>query len=336
MVVRFPALSISIVVTSASFLLLFCFAAAGWPGSAASNCFEDYLETPDCYCERLRGEKPGDVWIAQPINTLTNLSFVFGGLLIAYSADTRAFPSKEWWMKSNLMTQDKLYPIVLALNACLLGVGSSFLHASFTTWGRQLDMIAMYLLGTSFILYPLLRMGIVNKQEASWIYCFMNLCLIHWTVNIATPEQTRRLFTTLIAISWVIELFMVDTDWAKRNKKARQLFFANGLMFVTAALQWKASESGGPLCAPDSLWQGHSLWHFQSAMGICGEFFYYLAEEGTPATKSILVEDPHAMVTRNTAGAESNADGTFSGAQSVSSHTLSDSESVTSSEAGRH
>ena len=44
-------------------------------------------------------------------------------------------------------------------------------------------------------------------------------------------------------------------------------------------LTWKASESAGPLCDPDSLWQGHSLWHLQSALVIAGQYFYYLAED---------------------------------------------------------
>lgn len=293
---RWPALAVSLSVTCISFVLLFCFAAAGWPGNVASNCYEDYLVTPDCFCEKLRGEKPGDVWIAQPVNTITNLWFIVVGLLIAYSSDTKRLPSKDWWEKNNnLMTQEKMYSVVYALNSCLLGVGSSFLHASFTTWGRQLDMIAMYLIGTFLVLYPLLRDGRLTRSQAIWTYCTTNLYLIYWAVFVATPDETRKLFTTFIVSSWAIEIFTVDSGWARQNQNPRKIFFANLVVFCLATLQWKASESGGPLCYPESIFQGHSLWHFQSAMGIGAVYFYYLGEKGTPPPKRFILENPESM-----------------------------------------
>jgi hypothetical protein len=309
---RWHALSTCLSVTCASFLLLFAFAAAGWPGSVTSNCYEDYLVTPDCFCERLRGTKPGDngVWIAQPVNTITNLWFVLVGLLIAYAADTKQLPSKEWWEHNhNLMTQDSLYSLVFALDTCLVGVGSSFLHASFTTWGRQLDMIAMYLVASFLLLYPLLRDGHMTKQQAVWAYCCGNMCLTYWTVRVATPESTRRLFTTLLATSWSIEILIVDPEWAKRNPKARRIFFLNFAMFCVAAIQWKASESGGPLCFPESIFQGHSLWHFQSALGIGGTFVYYLSELGTPLSnaKRLMAVDNTSSIARTDSLSESSA-----------------------------
>jgi hypothetical protein len=335
---RWPALTICLSVTSLLLFLLFCFDAAGWPGSEpTSNCYEDYLVTPDCFCEKLWGDKPGDVWIAQPMNTLTNLYFVIVGLMIAYAADSRQFPSKEWWENNkNPITQDNIYSIVLALDACLLGVGSTFLHASFTSWGRQADMGAMYLIGTFMIVYPLLRERYVTKEQAIWMYILTNLSLIYWVTNLSSPEHARKLFTTLMVASWLIEVFMVDPEWAKKNRFSRRIFVANIVMFVGAVLQWKASESGMPLCYPESIFQGHSLWHFQSAVGIGGTFVYYLAEEvpismihSSPSSsknttkkdtkknngkKQILVENPPSTAQR----AESAA-----GVQSVTSHSSS-------------
>jgi hypothetical protein len=331
---RWPVLSTCLSVTCASFLLFFAFAAAGWPGSVTSNCYEDYLVNPDCFCERLRGTKPGDndVWIAQPVNTISNLWFVLVGLLIAYTADAKRLPaSKEccWWEHNhNLMTQDRLYSQVFALDACLLGVGSSFFHASFTTWGRQLDMIAMYWIASFLLLYPLLREGRITKQQAVWTYCCGNMCLMYWTVRVATPESSRRLFTTIITTSWAYEILMVDPEWAKLNSKGRRIFYVNLAMFCVAAIQWKASESGGPLCLPDSIFQGHSLWHFQGALGIGGSFLYYLAELGTPSSSSsntkrrFMVENTPSTSITITTSTDSLSE---SSAVDISSETGSDS-----------
>ncbi len=298
-VYHWPATSLCLGVTSLAFSFVILIAAAGWPGTIASNCYEDYLITADCYCERLRGEKPGDVWLAQPMNTISNLWFVVSGLVIAHASDSRSFPSRKWWEeKTNPITRDKLYSATYSLISCLLGVGSTCLHASFTAWGRQVDMIAMYLLASFSLIYPFLKNGTLNRQQAVWSYCFLSACLVYWTVAIGTPEQTRRLFTTLIVSSWAIELFTVDDDTAKHNKEARKILLSNVALFIVGVLIWKASESSGPLCYPDSLWQGHSLWHLQSAIAIAGQYFYYVAEDFPSETKLhvkfIFDNAPHA------------------------------------------
>lgn len=277
---NWAAVSTTLAVTTYSFYLVYLAAAAGWPGSVTSNCYEDYLVTADCYCERPRGEKPGDAWFAQPMNTISNLWFVVSGLLIAYAADSRSFPSKEWWeTRSNPITENKLYSTMYAVASCLLGVGSTCLHASFTTWGRQVDMIAMYLVAAFSLLYPFVKSKTLNRQQAIWSYCLLSAWLIYWTICIGTPEQTRRLFTTMVVASWAIEVFNIDEDTAKYNKEARRILLSNIAFFLFAVLTWKSSESAGPLCHPDSLWQGHSLWHLQSAMAIAGQYFYYVSED---------------------------------------------------------
>lgn len=83
-------------------------------------------------------------------------------------------------------------------------------------------------------------------------------------------------------------------------------------MFALAAVQWKASESGGPLCEPDSLWQGHSLWHFQSAFAIAGQYYYYLLED-IPSGKVFIENAPQADLVND-----------------ASSDTSSDTESISS------
>lgn len=298
---KWPALSICLGVTSFALYLVMLAAAAGWPGSVTSNCYEDYLITADCYCEKLRGDKPGDVWFAQPMNTISNLWFVLSGLLIAYSADSRAFPSKDWWeTKMNPITQDRLYSTMYGLATCLLGVGSTCLHASFTTWGRQADMIAMYLIAAFTLLYPLVKNKALNKNQAVASYLALSAALVHWTVSIGTPEQTRRLFTSMIVLSWAVEIFNVDEESARHNKLARKILLSNVALFLAAVITWKSSESAGPFCYPDSLWQGHSLWHLQSAVAIAGQYFYYVAED--------LVERKNLFIFETAPYAESVAD----------------------------
>lgn len=291
MLYQWPVVSICLSATAVSFFLVFLVANAGWPGPVTSNCYEDYLITADCYCERLRGDQPGDAWFAQPMNTFSNLWFVVSGLLIAYAADSRSFPSKEWWnTRSNLITQDKLYSTVYCLTACFVGVGSFCFHASFTTWGRQLDMLAMYFLASFGLVFLFLKRHQVSKEQAIWMYCVMNACLAYWTLVADSTKHTREVFTLMIISSWSLELFHIDQETAQCNKKARRILLGNICIFIFAVLVWKASESDGPWCDPESIWQGHSFWHFLTALAVAIQYFYYLAENQDPFECKIICD----------------------------------------------
>lgn len=309
---KYPSLSVCLTTTVIAFAVVFLVASAGWPGQITSNCYEDYLVTADCYCEKLRGDKPGDAWFAQPMNTISNLWFVLAGLLMAYSSDSRTFPNKEWWEnKKNPFTQDSMYTTTFALAACLVGIGSVCLHASFTAWGRQVDMIAMYCIAAFTLTYPFVKNKTLSREQAIDLYSLECALLVYWTLAVGTPEQTRKLFSTLITASWAIELFHVDQEIAKQNKNARRILMSNIFLFVVAVLIWKASESGAPYCYPDSLWQGHSLWHMQAAMAIFGQYCFYLSEDLSEADKKngqgYLFEDTPLSMTLTDTSSESDS-----------------------------
>jgi hypothetical protein len=287
---QWPALCTCLFATLFSSLFVFYFAAIGWPGQVSLNCFEDFLQTPDCFCERMPPTKGAAWMIAQPVNTVTNLFFVLNGLLIAIATDTRRFPSEKWWNKNtNLMTRDKLYPIVFATNSCLLGVGSTFLHASFTAWGRQLDMIAMYMIAIFGVVYGLVRYDNLEKFSAICIYVASIFCLVLWTFH-ATVKETQAVFSSLLIVSWIIEILMIqqssfENTSATRNPTKRvadvRLLLAMFGVFGFGMTVWMESKSGGPWCMPDSIFQGHALWHLLSSMAIGCMFLFYLSEQET-------------------------------------------------------
>ena len=48
---------------------------------------------------------------------------------------------------------------------------------------------------------------------------------------------------------------------------------------VTATVIWMPSKSGGPLCYPDSIFQGHAFWHIFSSLALGCLFMYMLSED---------------------------------------------------------
>jgi hypothetical protein len=84
----------------------------GWPG-ALHEC----VATSTCYCE---SKQAG--WIAQPANTWSGLAFIAVGLAVAWHAG-RARTS-ERPMPDNPVASSHLYPGLLALSICLLGLST--------------------------------------------------------------------------------------------------------------------------------------------------------------------------------------------------------------------
>lgn len=282
------ALSITLMSTCACAAILFGFAAAGWPGEELRNCFGSYLYEPKCYCERPRGEAPGDFWFAQPVNSVSNVAFVIVGLLIAVAADTRRYPSQQCWKNKNPMTQTRMYPVAFAAVTSLMGPGSTFLHASMTVWGSQVDVICMFLIALYLVVYGLVRLVPLSSSVAALLYCTGTTALSLWTFLSATSQQTLIVFIVLLAAAICFEGLV---RWRRRGKNVknmagrqekatadlRLLFLSIGIFGVGIAV-WCLSKSGGPLCFPHSVFQGHGLWHILSAAAIGFLFLYALSE----------------------------------------------------------
>mmetsp|Transcript_17022 Transcript_17022/g.26349 ORF Transcript_17022/g.26349 Transcript_17022/m.26349 type:complete len:337 (+) Transcript_17022:340-1350(+) len=295
---KWPALTIATFATAIFTGILFGFAAAGWPTIGVGddkkgehihqNCYQDFEDNPDCLCERPRGEKPGDVWFAQPVNTVSNIGFVIVGLSIAYVSDTRRFPSPDWWTsRNNLMTQTKLYPTVYSTLVSIMGPGSAFLHASFLKWGQQIDILCMMNIGTFLVIYGLVRNLDLTQITAVLLQSSIMTGLTLWTV-LFTPSvlQSRTAFASLLLAAGVLEgIIRLQQYWKKWIKKEaptsatdlRLLLGAIGTAGL-AIIIWIPSKTGGPLCDPDSLFQGHAVWHVLCAIALGFLFLYALSE----------------------------------------------------------
>ena len=55
---------------------LLTMAATRWPfPQIPEDCYQNYMTEEKCFCERPRGDEPGDVWFAQPANASSNLTY---------------------------------------------------------------------------------------------------------------------------------------------------------------------------------------------------------------------------------------------------------------------
>jgi hypothetical protein len=55
-------------------------------------------------------------------------------------------------------------------------------------------------------------------------------------------------------------------------------FWAGLGIFAVAFAIWNVSRTGGAWCSPESLLQGHALWHLLSAVSVGCFYLYFRAE----------------------------------------------------------
>ncbi|MEO1517493.1 MAG: ceramidase domain-containing protein [Bacteroidota bacterium] len=225
------------------------------------------------FCERAR-----DGLIKQPANSFSNLGFSLVGLYIGWYF----FCNKI--KKRNLFGFKKQYHLLMAIVLILLGAGSFAMHATNTFWGIFFDLLGMFLSSAFFFCYSLKRW--LRFSDGAFLVLYLlnvALCcyvfLSPWNYFGYMLSSAEILFILHIAIALILEVYMtrcgqiqVDWRWAA----------VGVLTLITAFGIWNISRTHTSLwCNPDSLFQGHALWHILDAASLYA-FFKYYCSESTP------------------------------------------------------
>ncbi len=242
-------------------VVFFVLGARGWPGDN-DDCLDS---TPDtCYCERPRTDR----MVLQPVNTWSNVGFILVGLVILA------------WLTfgsgSGPMQEQSLFSVGLGLVIVFLGPGSMFFHASLKDWGGWIDNVSMNLFISWVALYDLARM--VHAGEviflALWIAVNAGLGVFLW-VNVRRGWG-KWVFAGLIAVL-VLTSVLVALSVGGVHRNFTGLIVGLVIFGVALAIQ-QLSQTGRPLCDPDSLLQGHAAWHVLAALA-AGSIYLYLRTE---------------------------------------------------------
>lgn len=222
---------------------------------------------PDrCFCECVR-----DGVVRQPANTWSNLAFVLVGILVVVKA--RRDLRRDWLAHdANPMRTEPIYPTVYATATILVGVGSFFYHLSLAFVGQVIDVISMYLVTAFILLYNLARLTPMDDNTFSGAYILVNLLLGYLSVR--WPVLRRYIFVALLLGTLLSEVVL-------RRKLKRRLnatYLVVALVCLFAALACWILDITGVVCAPESAFQGHALWHVLMAGVIWLIYLYYRSE----------------------------------------------------------
>lgn len=268
---RHRDLIVGLAATAAVFALFAWLSRGGYPGGP-----DECLRLGDCYCEA-----PGPGIAAQPANAWSNLGFVLVGLLVlADSARTRDRSSAA------RMEADLRYSRLYGAVAAFLGLGSFAFHGSLRAWGGYVDVQSMHAFLAFVLAYDLTR--IHGWSWGAFLAWFTGLLAgFSALIGLFPPEHGRILFAVVVAVTIVVEGAVshpVLRPWAPRPIQPRRMpwFWAGLASFAVAFVIWNLSRTGGVWCDPNSLLQGHALWHMLSAVSVGCFYLYFRSEAPAP------------------------------------------------------
>ena len=250
-------------------VLIFCFVSIfplyinlnshySWQGWTRSTCY------PHCYCEAPTGGP-----IEQISNSFSNLFYVLVGLLIAM------LPHSLKKAQQNLISSHPGYSILYGCNIIFLGFGSFFYHGSLTEFGRFFDWFGMYLFASYIIIYSIAR------YYRSWFtaprfistFCAFMVALIIVTLTV-NADVRRHIFTIMIVVALIVAGIVNFILKSKLNT----WYLAGSLLCLVVAYTIWTLDNNGIYCWPNSLIQGHAVWHILTACTI-GLVYLYLRSE---------------------------------------------------------
>jgi hypothetical protein len=239
-------------------------AAAGWGGwhGVADAC----VTGDQCFCERDRGGL-----IRTPANTISNLGFVAAGLGIAFFLG-RNRRSGNHPGPGNLMTETSFYAGLYAAIVTFLGPGSMALHASLENWGGVIDIVSMNFFVGFVLMYALQRLYGFGRAGFIGGWLAINAILLALKLSIGRGSEA---FGVVAVIAFVAEMRIRQTGSVRSD--ARWLLLGAGSFLLAFAI-WLPSRTGMPLCSPDSLLQGHAIWHLLCAVATLGLYRYAVSE----------------------------------------------------------
>lgn len=225
-----------------------------WAAYAPATCTETH-----CFCELPRT----GALVLQPANSWSSFGYVLIGFLMIMIAGR----SKGQSAMPPLATR------VLGLTAIIVGIGSALMHATLTLWGQFLDVLGMYLVGSFLLIRALARWRRIPDGRA--IAFYVALCTMLTMVLVVVPEVRRWLFAVLLILAILVELAFARP----LRPGARLANYLGGIIATAVAFGFWILDQNGVVCAPESLLQGHAVWHALGAASLWLSFRYYQSEQ---------------------------------------------------------
>ncbi len=190
----------------------------------------------DFYCERL-----GTEFWSEPINALTNLSFIIAGI----------------W---GLSKKPKSFPLYLSWLSLTIGIGSFLFHTFATKLTQLADLIPIFLFTLVFVFYTFLNILDFAKKIAVVLSGIFVLVMVF--IEILVPKSI--LGGSLLYAPALVTLVAVAVLTSSRNKQLSKLYASVGIVFVIS-LVFRTLDL--QICDVFPLGT-HFLWHLLNGLAV--------------------------------------------------------------------
>ncbi len=196
-------------------------------------------------------------WIEEPANTWSNLSYIFAGIYILLKG-----------------RQTKSTPIILlGWSAILMGAGSFAYHAINNYPLQIVDFAGMYFYTSAIILFNLIRLGWVSKNNSTITYLI--LIVINFLLIPLFQSVLHIHIQLIIAVNLVTMLVL---EYKMRQKDStysmKDLYLCLGLFAI--AETFSLLDVSRIWCDPSRhIIQGHALWHWLGGIAVYYSYRHY-------------------------------------------------------------
>jgi len=207
-----------------------------------------WFNSVDIYCERL----DASFW-AEPINAVSNLSFIVAGLFL-------------WRLRTPHST-------LMAVLVILIGLGSFSFHTLANRLTGLLDVlaIALYLAAFAFLIPKQWSRNSLSIQLGSVLMLIVSIILAQSLITYLKPALPWLPSGMYLGAWLALVMFALVTQYS--NKAAARFLWLAVIVFPASLLNRQLDM---PLC--DSIGGSHWLWHllngvtlFLSSYGLCLE-----------------------------------------------------------------
>ena len=191
-------------------------------------------------------------FLAQPINAISSLAFTVIGLVAI------------WWA-TQAEGNERAVRIAFGMLMVLTGLGSVMFHGPQGP-GSQFGHDVTFLVTVWFVAIVNLAGALRWKRRVEWgVFAVGGLLL---TVALVLSPG----LTNMLMILTVVSLIVSDVTLHRKGQIRTRWYVVSIVAIVAAVSMFLLGRTGAPLCDPDSLFQGHGVWHLLGAISL-GTYF---------------------------------------------------------------
>ena len=212
--------------------------------------------------------------IKQPANTWSNLGFIFAGLLMSFQ-----LAQGQFHQNTNRFTYSAFTAIFFSCIVVFLGPGSMAMHATETEIGGEFDMLSMYLIASFAASYSMQRF--FNWANWKFTASFILIIIVCEVVGLyhdyipIIDYAGNAIFAFFLTLTVIFEML---NSFVRKISLERKYGFASLGSLLLAFAIWNMWKDTSPLCDPQSLIQGHAIWHLLDAVAAYFLFRFYASE----------------------------------------------------------